>query len=130
MEKVKAAESRLQEIGKLKKAIYDYLKTREVFAEWKKSNWSDAFSHAHEQELMLHKSAKKVFDTIGGKIPTIKELNAEYNSVLSEKQRDYAKYRETRDKMRELLTVKANIDIVTERSNAPESERKPSTIIH
>ena len=130
LEKVKAAESRLQEIGELKKAIYDYLKTREVFAEWKKSNWSDAFFHAHEQELMLHKSAKKVFDTIGGKIPTIKELNAEYNSVLSEKQRDYAKYRETRDKMRELLTVKANIDIVTERSNAPESERKPSTIIH
>ena len=79
---------------------------------------------------MLYKSVKKVFETIGGKIPTIKELNVEYNSVLSEKQRDYAKYRETRDKMRELLTVKANIDIVTERSNAPEIERNPATIIH
>ena len=79
---------------------------------------------------MLYKSVKKVFETIGGKIPTIKELNVEYNSVLSEKQCDYAKYRETRNKMRELLTVKANIDIVTERSNAPENERNPAAIIH
>ncbi len=35
--------------------------------------------------------------------------------MLSEKQKAYAEYRESRDHMRELLTVKANIDTVTER---------------
>ena len=40
---------------------------------------------------------------------------AEYSEVLAKKQAAYAQYRETRDSMRELLTVKANIDMVTDR---------------
>ena len=50
-----------------------------------------------------------------GKIPKIKDLTAEYGEILAQKQRDYAEYRESRNQMRELLNVKANIDTVTER---------------
>ena len=71
------------------------------------------------QKVKLNKDksfdAKKAFDGIQGKIPTIKALSAEYGTVLSEKQKAYAQYREARSNMRELLTVKANIDTVTER---------------
>ena len=68
----------------------------------------------HEEQIIVHKASKKAFDSIQGKLPTIKALSAEYSEVLSEKQRAYAEYRESRDHMRE-LTVKANIDTVTER---------------
>ena len=113
--RVQAAESRLKEIGELKKAITNYLKTKDVYAEWKKSGYSKSFYAEHEEQIIVHKASKKAFDSIQGKLPTIKALSAEYSDVLSEKQRAYAEYRESRDHMRELLTVKANIDTVTER---------------
>ena len=43
-------------------------------------------------------------------------LSAEYSEILSQKQKDYALYWESRAQMRELLTVKANIDTVTEKT--------------
>ena len=96
-------------------SIHDYLKTKDIYAEWKKSGYDKHFYAQHEQEIVIHKAAKKAFDAIPGKIPTIKELSAEYSEVLAKKQAAYAQYRETRDSMRELLTVKANIDMVTDR---------------
>ena len=112
---VRTAEARLKEISAMKKSIHDYLKTKDIYAEWKKSGYDKRFYAEHEQEIIIHKAAKKAFDAIPGKIPTIKALSAEYSEVLSRKQAAYAQYRETRDSMRELLTVKANIDMVTNR---------------
>ena len=112
--RVQSAESRLKEIGETKKAITNYLKTKDIYAEWKRSGYSKAFYAQHEEQIIIHKAAKKAFDGIQGKIPTIKALSAEYAAVLSEKQKVYAQYREARSNMRELLTVKANIDTVTE----------------
>lgn len=114
LEKTKATESRMTEIAAMKKTIHDYLKTKDVYASWKASGWSRDFYAAHEQELCIHKAAKKAFDEIGGKIPTIKELSAEYASLLEQKQKSYAEYRTAREQMRELLTAKANIDTVTQ----------------
>ena len=113
--RVQSAETRLKEIAEMKKAITNYLKTKDVYAEWKKSGYSKSFYAAYEEQIIIHKAAKKAFDGIQGKIPTIKALSAEYSTVLSEKQKAYAQYREARSNMRELLTVKANIDTVTER---------------
>ena len=113
--RVQSAETRLKEIAEMKKAITNYLKTKDVYAEWKKSGYDKGFYAAHEQEIIVHKAAKKAFDAIPGKIPTIKALSAEYSDVLAQKQKAYALYRESRAEMRELLTVKANIDMVTNR---------------
>jgi len=112
---VRTAEARLKEISAMKKFIHDYLKTKDVYAEWKKSGYDKRFYAEHEQEILIHKAAKKAFDAVPGKLPTIKALSAEYSEILSKKQAAYAQYREARDNMRELLTVKANIDIVTGR---------------
>ena len=108
----------------MKKSIHDYLKTKDIYAEWKKSGYDKHFYAQHEQEIIIHKAAKKTFDTVPGKIPTIKELSAEYSEVLTKKQAAYAQYRETRDSMRELLTVKANIDMVTDRHTPARNTRE------
>lgn len=43
-------------------------------------------------------------------LPTVKSLQAEYAVLLEEKKKAYAEYRRSREEMRELLTVKANVD--------------------
>ncbi|MFA6642209.1 MAG: hypothetical protein WCS40_02280 [Methanomethylophilus sp.] len=59
----------------------------------------------------MHKAAKKSFDELGvKKFPTVKSLQAEYAALLVKKKAAYADYRKARDEMKELLTVKANVD--------------------
>ncbi len=115
LEEVKAAEARLKEINSQRKTILDYMKTKDVYNAWKKTGFVGDFYAAHEQEIIIHQAAKKAFNEFQGKIPSIKSLSAEYKEVLAKKQKAYAEYREARDNMRELLTVKANVDMVTER---------------
>ena len=46
------------------------------------------------------------------KLPTVKELQTEYAKLLADKKEAYAEYRQARAAMRELLTVKNNVDRV------------------
>lgn len=109
--KIKAAETRMAEIAVLKTHIINYSKTREVYAAYRKAGYSKKFLAEHESEIILHKAAKKAFDELGmKKLPTVKGLQAEYAALLTEKKEAYADYRKARDEMKELLTVKANVD--------------------
>ena len=110
-EKIKAAERRMAEIAVLKTHIINYAKTREIYTAYRKAGYSKAFKAEHESEILLHQAAKKAFDDLGlKKLPTVKELQAEYAALLAEKKSAYADYRRARDQMKELLTVKANVD--------------------
>nr|WP_325221257.1 relaxase/mobilization nuclease domain-containing protein [uncultured Oscillibacter sp.] len=110
-EKIKAAERRMAEIAVLKTHIINYAKTREIYTAYRKAGYSKAFKAEHESEILLHQAAKKAFDNLGlKKLPTVKELQAEYAALLAEKKSAYADYRRARDQMKELLTVKANVD--------------------
>ena len=88
-----------------------YSKTREVYAQYKKSNWSPKFAAAHEQEIALHKAAKKAFDALNGKpIPKVAQLSEEYGRLLAEKQAEYERYRAYRQDMLTYETAKQNVD--------------------
>lgn len=41
----------------------------------------------HEGDILLHKAAKKAFDELGEKFPTVKSLQEEYAKLLAEKRR-------------------------------------------
>ena len=111
LEQIKAAEQRMAEIAVLKTHIINYSKTRDVYVAYRKAGYSKAFKAEHESEILLHQAAKKYFDSLGmKKLPTVKSLQAEYAALLAEKKSVYADYRKARDEMRELLTVKANVD--------------------
>jgi hypothetical protein len=111
---VRGLEEQLVANASLQKHIVNYSKTRDTYVAYRKAGYSKAFKDAHEAEILLHQAAKGAFDALGfgkGKrIPTIATLRAEYASVLSEKKRAYAEYREAKAQMRELLTAKANVD--------------------
>ena len=72
---------------------------------------SKKFRAEHEADILLHQTAKKAFDELGmKKLPTVKSLQAEYAELMAQKKAAYSGYRQARDEMKELLTVKANVD--------------------
>ena len=120
----KQLEARLSEITELKKHIINYSKTREIYAAYRKSRYSKKFFEEHREELTLHKAAKEAFSKIEGRIPKIKELNAEYEQVLAEKRKAYAEYREARQEMKDYQTAKYNIDRFLEREAIDQEREK------
>jgi len=108
---IKAAEQRMAEIAVLKTHIINYAKTRDTYVAYRKAGYSKNFKAEHDADILLHQTAKKYFDSLGlKKLPTVKSLQAEYAVLLAEKKSAYTDYRKARDEMRELLTVKANVD--------------------
>ncbi len=121
---IKSAEKRMEEIGTLRTQIINYAKTRDTYVAYRKAGYSKKFLEAHREEIALHKAAKDAFDKLGlKKLPKVKDLNAAYAEILSQKKKLYPEYRRARDEMRELLTVKANVDRVLN-MEAPEAGRE------
>ncbi len=110
-DKIKTAEKHLAEIAVLKKHIYNYAKTRDIYTAYRKSGYSKKFFEEHRAEITLHKAAKTAFDELGvKKLPTVKSLDAEYAQLLSQKKKDYVQYQTARKEMQDIQTAKANID--------------------
>ena len=108
--KIKAAEKRMAEIAVLKTHIINYAKSRDTYTAYRKAGYSKKFKAEHEGEILLHQAAKKFFDEAGlKKLPSVKSLQAEYAALLAEKKEAYADYRKAREEMKELLTIRANI---------------------
>ena len=112
-DQIKAAEKRMAEIAVLRTHIVNYAKTRDVYVAYRKAGYSKKFLAEHEADILLHKAAKNAFNELNvKKLPTIKSLQAEYAELLAEKKKAYGEYRKAREEMRELQTVKANVDRV------------------
>ena len=110
---IKMAEKRMAEIAVLRTHIVNYAKTRETYVAYRKAGYSRKFYVKHEDAIRLHQAAKEAFNELNvKKLPTIKELQTEYAELLADKKKMYGEYRQARDKMRELLTVKNNVDRV------------------
>ena len=128
-ERQKSLEARLTEIADLKKHIINYSKTKQIYVAYRESGYSKKFYEAHREEITLHKAAKDAFSKIKGKIPTIKELNAEYAQVLAEKKKTYSEYRQARQEMKDYQTAKYNIDrfLQTEEQEKQAEKQKQNT---
>ena len=110
---IKTAEKRMAEIAALRKHIINYSKTRDVYVAYRKAGYSKKFYEEHTAELLLHKAAKGAFDALDSKkVPTVKLLNVEYAELLSAKKKAFTEYTNARAEMREVLTVKANVNKV------------------
>ena len=121
---IRDAEKRMAEIAVLRTHILNYVKTRDTYAAYRQAGYSKKFLAAHESDILLHKAAKKHFDELGlKKLPTVKRLQGEYAELLAKKKAAYARYHAARDEMRELVTARANIDLILGRS-APVPERQ------
>ncbi|XAY15276.1 relaxase/mobilization nuclease domain-containing protein [Bengtsoniella intestinalis] len=111
MAEIKSAEKRMAEIQVLRTHIVNYAKTREVYTAYRKAGYSKKFFEEHRADLTIHKAAKAYFSSLETKkLPTMKELNGEYATLLTTKKEAYKTYRDAKTEMQEVLTAKANID--------------------
>lgn len=108
---LRETEKRMVELHTLKGHIINYIKTREVYAAYRMAGYSKKFIAEHEQEIKLHQAAKEAFSTLGTqKIPKVKAIQAEYDAQREKKKQAYAAYHQAQDEMRQLLTVRANVE--------------------
>jgi hypothetical protein len=112
-EKIKTCEKQLQEISALRRHIIDYVRTKDIYEAYRKNGYSRSFREAHSEEIRIHKEAKKAFDALGqGKIPTVKQLNEEYKTVLQEKREAYEDYHSLKDNMKNYSIARKNVEII------------------
>ena len=123
--KIKAAEKRMAEIAVLRTHIINYAKTRDTYVAYRKAGYSKKFREEHEEEILLHQAAKEAFNELNvKKLPTVKALQAEYATLLADKKKAYGEYRQARTEMRELLTVKNNVDRVLSMDESEPGQRE------
>ena len=123
--KIKAAEKRMAEIAVMRTHIINYAKTRDTYVAYREAGYSKKFCEEHEKEILLHQAAKNAFDDMGvKKLPKVKELQAEYAQLLTEKKKAYAEFRSSREEMRELLTAKANVDRLLKMEEECDAEKE------
>lgn len=120
---LKQLEGRMGGVAALKTHIINYSKTRDVYAEFKKSRHKKEFRAEHESELATHEAAKAAFDALGGKaIPKVAQLQEEYAALLSEKKERYEEYKTAKKEMLEYGTIKQNVDRLL---HIPPPEQEP-----
>ena len=74
-------QNRMKEINRQRQTIRDYSRTKEVYTQYRESGWSVKFYQEHRQEIEDHKNAQAVYGSLGGKLPTLKELTAESTTI-------------------------------------------------
>lgn len=118
----KDIEARLAEIKALRQHIFNYSKSRKIYMEYKTRKFDANFFEEHREPLTLYKAAKETFKKYDGPIPTIRELDAEFQKLLQEKRQLYSEYKIARAEMQELLTAKQNVEQFLGKQNLPKQD--------
>lgn len=109
--RIKQLEGRMEDKARMKMHIISYAKTRDIYAAYKKTGFSERFREQHREEIEKHEAAKAAFDALGGqKIPKVADLTKEYAALLAEKKECYEEYKAARKEMIEYQTAKMNVD--------------------
>ena len=109
---LKATETAMKRNADLKAAIADYARTRPIFEEYKAKKYSNKYIAEHEADIAVYRAAQSVMRELlnGEKLPKMDALKAEWQGLTAAKKSGYRDYREAQKDMREVITVKANID--------------------
>ena len=123
-ERIKKIDARIAEITELRGQIVAYAKTRKSFDEYKASCYSRKFFDAHADEIEQHRAAKRYFsEHYTGKLPKMKDLNAEFDKLAAEKRAVYAEYRAIRDEHRELLVHRHKVEMLMGKEKSENQRR-------
>ena len=108
--KTRAAQARMQEISRQKKAILVYGRTKKVYAKFCESGWSPAFYREHQADIEAHKEAQAVYSAANGKLPTLDVLSEEYDLLLSQKRETGEELSRLSEELKNLRHIKSNMD--------------------
>ena len=127
--KLKTLESTLSGKKELRRQILAFAKTKPV-REGLKAQKSDkarqAYREQHESDFLIADAAVRCFKEQGytKKLPARKDLQAGIEQLTTEKNTLYCQYREKKERVRQLQTVKGNIDQLLRRSEPQRGKRQ------
>lgn len=120
---LKNTEDCLKTVNLLIKNSGQYLAHKQIYGEYLKAKNKKKFREEHESELLLYEAARKELKqlTNGEKVPSLKQLRAEKERLMKQKNHEYEDYSFSRAKLRELQTIHSNVNSIL---NKERSQKK------
>lgn len=126
-QKLKGVEKILLEKKELQKQILVYEKFKSILEEFKAQKTEkarNAYKNAHESDFIIGKVAIKYFKEHGiKKLPARKALQKEIEGLTAETNALYAVYREKKQVLQELYTIKRNMEQLLKREICKTKEK-------
>ena len=109
---LKDVEARLREVQPLIKNISNYQRLKPVYDAFQKAKDKPGFKAKHEAELVIFEAARSTLLAMQGdeKLPSLKTLQAEQQRLLEEQQRLYDERAKLKKEVKEIETIKSNVD--------------------
>lgn len=109
---VKGVEARLREVQPLIKNISNYQRLKPVYDAFQKAKDKPGFKAKHEAELVIFEAARSTLLAMQGdeKLPSLKTLQAEQQRLLEEQQRLYDERVKLKKEVKQIETIKSNVD--------------------
>ena len=109
---LKVVEARLREVQPLIKNISNYQQLKPVYDAFQKAKDKPGFKARHEAELVIFEAARSTLLAMQGdeKLPSLKSLQAEQQRLLEEQQRLYDERAKLKKEVKQIETIKSNVD--------------------
>ena len=109
---LKGVEARLREVQPLIKNISNYQRLKPVYDAFQKAKDKPSFKAKHEAELVIFEAARSTLLAMQGdeKLPSLKTLQAEQQRLLDEQQRLYDERAKLKKEVKQIETIKSNVD--------------------
>ena len=109
---LKVVEARLREVQPLIKNISNYQRLKPVYDAFQKAKDKPSFKAKHEAELVIFEAARSTLLAMQGdeKLPSLKTLQAEQQRLLEEQQRLYDERAKLKKEVKQIETIKSNVD--------------------
>ena len=109
---LKGVEARLREVQPLIKNISNYQRLKPVYDAFQEAKDKPGFKAKHEAELVIFEAARSTLLAMQGdeKLPSLKTLQAEQQRLLEEQQRLYDERVKLKKEVKQIETIKSNVD--------------------
>lgn len=109
---LKGVEARLREVQPLIKNISNYQRLKPVYDAFQKAKDKPGFKAKHEAELVIFEAARSTLLAMQGdeKLPSLKTLKAQQQRLLDEQQRLYDERAKLKKEVKQIETIKSNVD--------------------
>lgn len=109
---LKGVEARLREVQPLIKNISNYQRLKPVYDAFQKAKDKPGFKAKHEAELVIFEAARSTLLAMQGdeKLPSLKTLQARQQRLLDEQQRLYDERAKLKKEVKQIETIKSNVD--------------------
>ena len=126
---LKGVEARLREVQPLIKNISNYQRLKPVYDAFQKAKDKPGFKAKHEAELVIFEAARSTLLAMQGdeKLPSLKTLQAEQAQLFEEQERLYAERNRLKKEVKQIETIKSNVDTFLAPSADHDRDHRRST---